>query len=355
MSFNPNNNNLPPISLNNYEEYFLLYADNELSTEEYCVLEKFLLAHPDLHQELDLLLSTKLPIEQIPLENKEALLANAMKLNAIDEALLLYIDNELSETEKTNIEKRLVTDSAYQQQYKELLQTKPVTPDKIIYPFKKELYRFEEKKRFSLYWMRIAAAVIILLGIGIFVFTYEQKTSVPVAAGKEEEPVNPGTEKRDVAFEPGNNKPVTPMVIKIGETDDATKMVRNLKKKKQPGPIKRNNIGPQVEKEQLLVKSNDEKKQEQKNNIISQKHDDVAIQQTINNPVVTPPAVASYNNQTTPAVTAEQRDVVKTGNEKKASLKGFLRKATRFIERRTNISTTNENNELLIGAVALKL
>jgi hypothetical protein len=60
-------------------------------------------------------------------------------------------------------------------------------------------------------------------------------------------------------------------------------------------------------------------------------------------------------DETTLAVTAEQRDVVKTDNEKKSSLKGFLRKATRFIERRTNISTTNENNELVIGVVALKL
>jgi hypothetical protein len=54
-------------------------------------------------------------------------------------------------------------------------------------------------------------------------------------------------------------------------------------------------------------------------------------------------------------VTAVQTDMVKIDNEKKSSLKGILRKATRFIERRTNISTTDENDELLIGAVSLKL
>jgi hypothetical protein len=95
------------------------------------------------------------------------------------------------------------------------------------------------------------------------------------------------------------------------------------------------------------------KEPEQK--IVINKNSDVASQQTINNKTVTPPLVGTLDNQTTSLVTAVQRDVVKIDNEKKSSLKGFLRKATRFIERRTNITTTNENNELLIGAVSLKL
>ena len=78
-------------------------------------------------------------------------------------------------------------------------------------------------------------------------------------------------------------------------------------------------------------------------------------QQTINKDNVTSSAIGSYNNQTTSAITAVHTDVAKTENEKKSTLKGFLRKATRFIERRTNISTTNENDELLIGAVSVKL
>jgi hypothetical protein len=95
------------------------------------------------------------------------------------------------------------------------------------------------------------------------------------------------------------------------------------------------------------------KEPEQK--IVINKNSDVAPQQTINNKTVTPPLVGTLDDQTTSLVTAVQRDVVKIDNEKKSSLKGFLRKATRFIERRTNITTTNENNELLIGAVSLKL
>jgi len=40
---------------------------------------------------------------------------------------------------------------------------------------------------------------------------------------------------------------------------------------------------------------------------------------------------------------------------RKGSLKGFLRKATRVIERRTGIDPTNGNGDLLIGAVAINL
>jgi hypothetical protein len=40
---------------------------------------------------------------------------------------------------------------------------------------------------------------------------------------------------------------------------------------------------------------------------------------------------------------------------KKGSVKGFLRKATRLIEKRTGFDPTNENGELLLGVVAVKL
>ncbi len=354
MSFNPNDNNLSSISRNNYEEYFLLYADNELNAEERLALEQFLLAHPDLQPELDLLLSTKLPLELMSMENKESLLAHAMKLNTVDEALLLYIDNELTQTEKKRVEARLKIDKAYQLQYNALLQTKPGTPDKIVYPFKKELYRFEETKRFSLYWVRVAAAVIIFLGMGIFVFTYQQKPivdSAKIEQDKKPVPLEPAN--TDVAIDAGNPNEVEPTVIKIGQTDDVPNVVRHIKKKSQI-PIKKKII-TNPDKSIDQVAANNGAIQTNNKNIATAEKQKNTPQQIINTPAVTPNSVASFNDHTTSPVTAELRDVVKTGNEKKSSLKGFLRKATRFIERRTNISTTNENNELLIGAVALKL
>ena len=358
MSFNPNDNNLHPISLANYEEYFLLYADNELTPVEKTSVHNFISAHPQLQQELDLILQTKLPAEEISLENKETLLAHNMRSIAVDETLLLYIDNELNEGEKRVVEQKLKTDTSYQLQYELLLKTKPVSLDEIVYPYKKELYRYEEKKWFSVYWMRIAAAVIILLGMGVFLFTYQPKPAVSVAEGsKKTEPVKKlpvaVETKTDVAVETKATKEVTPTVIKTGEPDDVPNVVRNLKKKPIQHQIKKEIVAPSIEDEQENVAVNEEKEPEQK--IIINKNSDIVSKQTINNKTVTPPLVGTLDDQTTSLVTAVQRDVVKIDNEKKSSLKGFLRKATRFIERRTNITTTNENNELLIGAVSLKL
>src|SRR5687767_1563443 len=130
MSFNANNNNLDPISRTNYEEYFLLYADNELSEQDRKSVEAFVLAHPDLQAELDLFLSAKLPLEDINLENKESLLADSMKLNAVDESLLLHLDNELNEAQKKLVEEKLSADKNFRLQYNTLLKTK-LEPEQI--------------------------------------------------------------------------------------------------------------------------------------------------------------------------------------------------------------------------------
>jgi anti-sigma factor RsiW len=42
----------------NYEEYFLLYVDNELSAEERNQVESFVAANPDLEEELTMFVET---------------------------------------------------------------------------------------------------------------------------------------------------------------------------------------------------------------------------------------------------------------------------------------------------------
>jgi hypothetical protein len=81
--------------------------------------------------------------------------------------------------------------------------------------------------------------------------------------------------------------------------------------------------------------------------------------QQVNNPTVTPNTVPSYVplNDATAKTMVPVPAVTQTTTDERGgvSVKGFLRKATRFIERRTGIKTVNEDNELLVGAVALKL
>lgn len=361
MSFNTNDNT-PVISRSNYEEYFLLYVDNELSAEEKAAVENFLLAHPDLQAEMDILLSTKLPVENFSLIDKESLMSDSMALNTIDESLLLYIDNELKQGEKEKVEEKLNKDKEFQLQHQALMQTKLDPSEVVTYPNKKELYRHTER-RIAPYWLRIAAAVIIVLGLGTFVLVNHQNTDTPSVA-QNPEATKPANAKKQEA--PEINEPVASPALaerKENKVEQKEKEVSPLKEKeervvtqalaKKETPTQKNQPSTV---EDPIDNNLPKPKAEEPANAIAVTEPARGPKQTINNEAVTSPAIASYNNQETAPRTAEQRDfLAEVDNDKKASLKGFLRKATRFIERRTNIKATNENDELLIGAVALKL
>lgn len=61
------------INLNNYEEYFISFVDNELSEDERADVEKFILQHPQLQAEFALLKQTVSEPEPVVFENKEIL------------------------------------------------------------------------------------------------------------------------------------------------------------------------------------------------------------------------------------------------------------------------------------------
>jgi len=62
------------INKDNYEEYFLLYADNELSEVEMNNVEDFVKQHPELEEELLMIkLSVSKPDDECILEDKSFL------------------------------------------------------------------------------------------------------------------------------------------------------------------------------------------------------------------------------------------------------------------------------------------
>ncbi len=61
------------ITINNYQEYFLLYIDKELSPKDKEAVETFVLQNPQLQGEFTLLKETVLPEEKIVFANKESL------------------------------------------------------------------------------------------------------------------------------------------------------------------------------------------------------------------------------------------------------------------------------------------
>jgi len=61
------------ISLENYEEYFVLSVDNELDNEQANEVEKFVLKHPELQDEFTLMKQTKLQPEVVEFTGKQVL------------------------------------------------------------------------------------------------------------------------------------------------------------------------------------------------------------------------------------------------------------------------------------------
>ncbi|HVG42856.1 MAG TPA: hypothetical protein VM888_14685 [Chitinophagaceae bacterium] len=360
MSFNNNDNKPLIISLDNYEEYFLMYVDDELTTEEKAAVDAFLLQQPQLREELDILISTKLTDDVLPFEGKESLLAHSMKLNAVDENLLLYIDDELKGNEKKELEKRLHTDAELQFQHNLLLKTKLDRKDIITYPYKKELYRSHKIER-PLYWLRIATAVVLVAGLGTFTyFNYNTDNTPAVTAATINKP-------KDI--KKNLTTPAFTIEKSTKQQPDAQLAATNNDRKEQ------NNI---IRSNKHVVVSKEAKKtlrtimpQEQKNNlaIVENKKGveplyqptEVIASNTKNSQIennsktgVTTATTAAYN-----PVEASDNEIIDalatSENKKGRAIRGFLRKATRFIERTTNIDPVNEDDKLLIGAVALKL
>ena len=349
MSFNSNHSN-DSINLGNYEEFFILYMDNELNEEQMKMVDDFLLTHPDLQIEFEILMSTKLPSEEFSF-NKEDLLSGKMKLSAIDEELLLYIDNELPQDKKKIVELELSSNKDYQLQHEVLLQTKLDASEKIVYPNKKELYRKEERRILFPVWMRVAAIILVIAVMSIFYFNNTSSNPIQPSFATTNNPVKTKSSNQQ-------HQTVIPK-----QTEEQTTIAKN--------------------NEEIKQVKNDERKTNQQNNIEQNQPPKTVDQNLVanNNDIPETPLVqrttsldASLSNKAiasldpseikisnhsgvTSVVPVRNTDetATQTNEGTKGSVRGFLRKATRLIERRTGIGAANDNNELLLGAVAIQL
>jgi hypothetical protein len=153
------------INQHNYEEYFLLYADGELSAQGKLAVEQFVQGNPYLAEELDMFMQLKLPVEDIVFEEKSLLLKHdtAIGLKNYEEYFLLYIDNELDAAGKQSVETFVLQHPALQEQFMQLKQAR-LEPETILFPDKASLYRKEEKERrvFYMRWQRVAVAAAFI-------------------------------------------------------------------------------------------------------------------------------------------------------------------------------------------------
>lgn len=171
------------INRHNYEEFFLLYVDRELSASERMAVEQFIQENPDLSAELDALQQTALVLDEaIIMPDKTDLYrseSTAIGLHNHTEKFLLYVDNELSTEENRSVETFVLQHPALQEDFTLLKQSK-LPQETIVFPYKESLYRNSEtEKRPVVYmrWWRMAAAAAVI-GFAFFVWTISSNESV---------------------------------------------------------------------------------------------------------------------------------------------------------------------------------
>jgi hypothetical protein len=342
------------IDRSNYEEYFLFYLDGELSNEDRVHVEKFAALYPDLQQELTLLLSTQLENETFSFDHKEELYAGNIKLQMVDESLLLYIDNELTGKEKTVLVSRIEKDALLKKQYHQLQSAKLNTGDIIKFPDKKKLFHHEKRRAVSSMWFRVAAAVAILLGTGLFWLAINDNKEIPAVT------YNQTIKTLDTLSKPSqklikDENPSAPTVAKNTESE------KNIK---PPISSSINKVFVDAQKKKAFL-TNPEKdlaKEERSAPVINKSPEltqavPTPLLQDINTSVVTTKVSPPYNQIEANVIPSMVKNTAAFENDgdKKGSVRGFLRKASRFIERRTGINPLNDDKELYVGVVAIKL
>lgn len=158
------------INRDNYEEYFLLYTDHELSADLRKEVERFVQQNPDLKEELEVLQSLKMqPEMHIGLGNKEFLLKEITSENAeMEEFMLLHLDNELDAKKAENLEAAIASNEILRKDWELLVKTR-LQPEAVVFERKEVLYRKETGiiPMFTMRWTRYAAAAALILVLGL--------------------------------------------------------------------------------------------------------------------------------------------------------------------------------------------
>lgn len=372
------------ITRHNYENFFLLYVDNELSAADRKAVDVFVQANPDLRIELEALQQTVVKADDIILDKKDWLYREE-EITALQESLLLYADDELTAAEKQPVELLLATDETAKNEWSILSKTKLKPDMAVVFPDKKLLYRHEGGRVVGFNWRRVAAAAV-LLGIvtWVGVSVYKNKFITPVKnevlAGNSKEHTLPSqketttannssvkntgeqndetnemivanVQKNTVTLSTGNdNTNVKTVEHKNYQPANESMMAQVKEKNKNDNNLPKpnfeniNNTGSNQSITANVTPVNNYASRVSGNNAaVVRKTADEGITGSIasnDNRNNTPPnIIAVANKETNNEATGNSYLDVDNDKSKRTSLGGFLRKAKRIIERTTKVNT----------------
>ncbi len=366
------------INRNNYEEYFILYSDNELNSDDRRRVDEFVLFNPDLKDELDIYLNSILTTDaSLKFENKE-------DLHRYDESILSYIDDELPADEKEKLEELIGGSPRLQQELNFYLKTKLQTDTEIVFENKSILYRSTEKRRVApMQMIRWAAAAAILIAVSITAINYFNKQTGATDIAKTNPPEKkdpvPDNTIENVAVAKDEKKVETPIAPDKNIAQPA------IAKSVKPDELalttdKQKKISPKEIKQKTVIVPNEKKKGDiainakpSSNNLPSPqlnplfngnnpKNSDVIadIDHSKNEKNVNADKIekSGVTNYTTPPLYISSTTIdteLNTDEENKnKKSRGLLRKITRLFEKNTGIKATDDD-KLRIAAFTVKL
>jgi hypothetical protein len=377
--------NIMQINRNNYEEFFILYMDNELDATSRLEVEAFAAAHPDLREELDLLMQTQFtPDISLEYGDKSELMqfdtTSGINAGNYESWLLMYADNELSAADKIITEKFIASHATAAQELW-LLKEAHLEPEQIIFEGKESLYRKEEKSRPFIRWQMAAAAVLLLVvsttalilnnsdsdqptgtdGPRLASIDKSEKTQTPVKiVTVEEQPelLQPKSTEESTTIAPTsrssketkkNNAPVEAIKHINDQLKNTTTDVANVSSKTTGSNTNVERVNPFN-----TVSTEKAQSGSQMINDASIANAKMTQQQNSNTPTVTTKATDPFNLVDEPVAT---NDIINASEStgKKSKLRGFFRKVTRTFEKKTNINPTDEDDRLLVGGLAIRL
>jgi hypothetical protein len=317
------------ITRDNYEEFFLLYTDNELSASEIHAVERFVAEHPDLREEWEALLQCRLaPDTQLSFPDRESLLRTEPLLYYTDGLPFLHPDNS------------------------------------IVFPEKDRLYRIAKERRVvALPWLRagIAAAVIGAIALGLLLTNRQQ-------------PGHPGQPDQSVATKTKPNTKVSPGVT--SSTAPALHLVEAQPKTKQRQPMRKPIQRQPDQHQDIAVNSNPEDGPAVTRSTIEPRKEmdqpasaatvmDMPVTQSLASNVHLAVQTGIPRDQSSFATQALQEEQAANGRENdfgtdepaapaRTKLRGIFRKVTRAFAK-TADRDNDGNRQVLVGAFQVTL
>jgi hypothetical protein len=350
----------------NYEVYFVMYVDNELSAADRKAVERFVEQNPDLEEELVMLQQSVLRAdEHIVFEQKELLFKDvaAMQINEqnYEEYFVLYGDDELTNEEKDKVERFVYKHPQYQAEFELIQQVKLVPDNTLTFPDKTYLYRTEEddSKVIAFPWWRLSAAAIAILVIGSLAWYISTQNGPTEEVAGVTEQQNTGKKTPPQQVQPDNtatnsttaNKDIA--IVEKPVSDNPKAGIDQPDKTTAPSNRKKNiSTGSNIQQPSYVQhKSNQQPVQDPDNNDIAYKAKpvNVVLDNTNEQPVVKSGIIKRTINEPLAINTVAEKPEDETDKSptyvlntsiKKTPLRGLFRKVSRVVDK---VTSTDEN------------